>query len=83
MSVASVENFKTECSYMKLGQTEILFQNSVDNNSGQALHAAEDDLRGGAGSHPAVCDGGPAWAMWRTTPAWMWREKLQWSSEVS
>lgn len=41
MSVASVENFKTECSYMKLGQTEILFQNGVDNNSGQALHAAK------------------------------------------
>ena len=26
---------------MKLGQTEILFQNGVDNNSGQALHAAK------------------------------------------
>ncbi len=25
----------------------------------------------------------PGLGMWRTTPAWMWREKLQWSSEVS
>ena len=41
MSVASVENFKVTCSYMKLGQTEILFQNGVDNGSGQELRAAE------------------------------------------
>ena len=41
MSVASVENFKVTCGYMKLGQTEILFQNGVDNGSGQELRAAE------------------------------------------